>query len=336
MRITRDLLHKFAQETVRQRKRSEPDLHAAYLTGSLLGDNPLLGGTTDIDLVLVHKYQAPVQREVEAITPEISLDIFHKIKDDYEQHRQLRHDPCLGYPLTYNHILLFDTDHWLEFIQSSVTATFHRADNVLERVNTLLDNARQNWFSLVREPSESHDEWLHRYFKTLSLSANALCGLIGPPLTNRRFLMSFSERAETLGVPKTLIGFNGLLGINETDEEQLKQWIEGLEGDLGHLKESSTTPPVHLSPCRHNYYLDAIKALSETTTPSQSAWTLLRIWLDVHLSLPQPSPNIEIWNNCIETLSLTEKNVPHKIEALDAYLDSLDIMIETWANTYGL
>ncbi len=90
MRITNSMLHKFAQETVSQRVRTEPDLHAAYLTGSLLGESPLLGGTTDIDLVLVHKYQAPVEREVQALTPEVSLDIYHKTKIEYDEHRQFR------------------------------------------------------------------------------------------------------------------------------------------------------------------------------------------------------------------------------------------------------
>jgi len=77
MRITKALLHKLANDTIKQRKRSEPDLHAAYLMGSLLGDDPLLGGSTDIDLVLVHRYLAPVERETTALTPEVSLDILH-------------------------------------------------------------------------------------------------------------------------------------------------------------------------------------------------------------------------------------------------------------------
>jgi predicted nucleotidyltransferase len=66
------MLHKYAQETVRQRERTEPDLHAAYLVGSLLDAEPMLGGSTDIDVVLVHKYQALVERETQAITPEVS------------------------------------------------------------------------------------------------------------------------------------------------------------------------------------------------------------------------------------------------------------------------
>ncbi len=100
MRMTYDLLHKYARDTIKMRERSEPDLHAAYLIGSLLGDDPFLGGAADIDLVLVHRFQIPTEREMIPLTPEVSLDIRHTLKEDYEPHRKLRQDPWLGYPLT--------------------------------------------------------------------------------------------------------------------------------------------------------------------------------------------------------------------------------------------
>ncbi|MFN2302685.1 MAG: hypothetical protein ACK2TV_03045, partial [Anaerolineales bacterium] len=196
MRFTRSILHQYAQETVRQRERTEPDLHAAYLVGSLLDPEPLLGGTTDIDVILVHKYQAPVERETLAITPEVSLDLFHRTRNDYEQHRQFRRDPWMGYPLTFNHILLFDTDHWLEFIQASVSAEFHRVDNVLARVNTLSSTARASWFTLIQNTTLPHQEWLRNYLEILSLAAIAIAGLIGAPLTTRRFLVTVKVSCE--------------------------------------------------------------------------------------------------------------------------------------------
>jgi hypothetical protein len=335
MRITRDLLHKIARQTVNQRKRSEPDLHAAYLTGSLLYNEPLLGGTTDIDLVLVHKYQAPVKREIEAITPELSLDIFHNIKDDYNQHRQLRQDPRLGYPLTHNHILLFDTDHWLEFIQASVSADFHRPDNVLARVKILLSAARENWFSLTQTPPKKHLNWLHRYLETLEQAANAVSGLIGPPLTTRRFMMTFNDRLETLGVPKFLAGFQGLLGFSEVQAQNLTPWIEAFELDLVHITDKPDFP-VHLAPCRQAYYLEAIQALAENNNGHQAVWPLLQTWLDIQLTVPQPSPGVETWESCLETLSLTKKTSSEKNEALDSFLDTAEIIIETWADVYGI
>jgi len=335
MRITQDLLHKYAKETIKRRQRGEVDLHAAYLTGSLLSGSPLLGGTTDIDLILVHKFQVPAQRECQRITPEISLDIFHTLREDYEEHKQLRHDPYLGYPLTHNHILLYDHEHWLEFIQAGVSANFHRADNVLARVNGLITSARDHWLSLIQNLDKPHIEWLDQYLETLSLAANGVSGLIGPPLTKRRFLMAFSARTESLGTPKVLIGFYGLLGFTDVEKENLREWTGAFAEDLTVLSEKPDIP-VHLSPCRHPYYLDAIRALTESSSPEQAAWPLLRTWLDIRLALEESTPDTEAWENCLLTLGLTQESASQKTEALDAYLDSLEVIIEAWSDEYGL
>jgi hypothetical protein len=58
--------------------------------------------------------------------------------------------------------------------------------------------------------------------------------------------------------------------------------------------------------------------------------------LDVHLALNKPSPNAETWKDFLSSLKLSEEQVEEKSEALDAYLDSVEIVIETWENTYGL
>ncbi len=335
MRITQELLLKSARETVKQRQRSEPDLHAAYLTGSVLGDSPLLGGVTDIDLVLVHKYQIPMEREALALTGDVSLDILHKRQEDYSQHRQLRQDPWMGYPLTRNHILLFDSAHWLEFIQASVSADFHRPDNVLARVQSFLNAAREGWFSLVQTPPDTHSEWLDRYLENLALAANAIAGLLGPPLTTRRFLVTFNQRVHTLGVPNLLAGFLGLLGFSEEDRGALTRWLEGCESDFDHLLETAV-PPTHLTNCRKRYYLEGMRALIEGETPDQALWPLIRIWLDLQLAMPKPSPGLEAWQDCLTALNLTEAQSDQKTEALDAYLDTLEINLESWAEIYGL
>jgi hypothetical protein len=337
MRITQDLLNKFATETVKQHQRSEPDLHAAYLIGSLIKEDPLLGGTTDIDLVLVHKYKTPMAREVHPLTPEVSVDIFHKNQSDYEQHRQLRKDPELGYPLNHPNILLFDTDHWLEFIQSSVRAEFHRPDNVLARVNLFFDAARANWFTFMSDPPENHLAWLDRFLEVLSLAANAVCGLIGPPLTTRRFLITLKDQVETLGVPNIFVGFTSLLGFSDSPDKNLLEWVGGLNEDYSHLHQSST-PPVHLSACRQPYYVRAVKALMESKDPMPAYWPLLRIWLDIKLASETsttPTLGQAAWKDLLKSLNLVEETEEEKIEGLDAYLDTIEITIETWANTYA-
>jgi len=334
MRITKDLLHKYAIETVKQRQRSEPDLHAAYLTGSLLSENPLLGGTADIDMVFVHKYQAPIQRETVSLTPEISLDIVHKIQDDYSQHREIRKDPCLGYPLTHYNIILYDTDHWLEFIQSCATADFHRPDFVLIRVNTFLSKARELWFKLNTTSFENHLEWLDLFLDALEMAANAVSGLIGQPLTTRRFLLTFRDRLEKLGVPRLLAGFKGLMGFTDILDDKVLAWVNAFESDYDWLL-SAGTPPIHLDASRRAYYVDAIRALADSGDSDQAAWPLLRTWLDVQLSAGQPLPEKDSWVDFLTSLGLTQETSMEKTDALDAYLDQIEITIEEWTNVYG-
>jgi hypothetical protein len=335
MRITHDFLHKIARGTIKQRQRSEPDLQAAYLTGSILDDEPLLGGTTDVDLVLVHKYQVPIARETLAVTPEVSLDIIHKLRDDYVQHKQLRHDPWLGYPLTRNHILLYDTDHWLEFIQAGVSAQFHRADNVLVRVNTLSGRAREGWFELMSLPAEAHLQWLDRYLEILTLAANAVVGLNSPPLTTRRFLMDFQEQTAVLGVPRIHAGLSGLLGIREECHESLPAWQDALKAGLEVLTAQGEAP-AHLAECRHAYYLNAIQSLSESGHADDAIWPLLRIWLDVQLASQDEMASNSAWGNMIDVLGLGPDEAETKVEALDAFLDTIEIVIEAWAEEYGI
>jgi hypothetical protein len=333
MRITKGLLHKFAQETVKQRKRDEPDLYAAYLTGSLLRDEPLLGGSTDIDLVLVHKYTAPIPRETEKVTREISFDIFHTVKTDYDEYRQLRQDPWLGYPLTHYNIMLFDTDHWLEFIQATVNAEFHNVENVLARANTLLSGARNKWFTLFQAPPENHLEWLDCYLKVVESAVNAILGLISPPLTNRRFMLDLQSRAEELGANKIFYGVKGLLGLSEDTNRDYNAWIISFEQALDHLHQSDSIP-VHLAPCRRSYYVDALHALTDSGEPDQASWLLLRTWVDAQLALGNENQPATELNACLAALNLDESAVGEKTAALDTYLDNAEIILESWEETY--
>ena len=335
MRITRELLHKIARDTVKARKRSEPDILAAYLIGSVLTEEPLLGGTTDIDLVLVHKYQVPVERETVAVTREVSLDILHKRKDDFDHHRTLRQDPWLGYPLTYNHILLADTDHWLEFIQAGVTAEFHRSDNVMVRVRGMLNEAREGWFALNRTVFSTHEAWLQQYLAVLTSAANAVTGLIGPPLTTRRFLLIFTEQIETLGVPKLQAGLYGLLGIGKEVEKKLSKWTDAFQTDLSQLSETPSLP-VRLAPCRHGYYLDAIRAMGDSGEAEAALWPLLEVWLAVRQAIPHPDESLKAWNDCLQTLHLVEEHQSQKTAALDSFLDTVEQVIEDWNDLYGI
>ena len=80
MRVTKESLVRIAKETVQQRTFNNKDIVAAYLTGSLLSEDPFLGGVTDIDLVLVTAETPPLSRESVALTPDFHLDISFRAK----------------------------------------------------------------------------------------------------------------------------------------------------------------------------------------------------------------------------------------------------------------
>ena len=54
MRLTRETLIKIARDTAEQRVQISRRIICIYLVGSVLSDSPLLGGTTDIDLIIIH------------------------------------------------------------------------------------------------------------------------------------------------------------------------------------------------------------------------------------------------------------------------------------------
>ena len=95
---------------------------AAYLTGSLLGEaDPLLGGTTDIDLVLVHDGQPGLTRQIVKLTPDFHLDIRHRAKSDFKSPRELRTDPLLGWEM-YDPMLLYEREKFFQFVQAGLRA----------------------------------------------------------------------------------------------------------------------------------------------------------------------------------------------------------------------
>ncbi len=78
-------------------RRRSAILACIYLTGSLLSGSPLLGGTTDIDLVFVHTSTPAFPREeVVRLSDEVHLDIAHFSQTIFHQPRHLRVDPWVG------------------------------------------------------------------------------------------------------------------------------------------------------------------------------------------------------------------------------------------------
>lgn len=335
MRITRETLLKIARDTAVERIRVSRRLVCIYLTGSVLADEPLLGGTSDIDLVCIHDSEPLEEREVVRLTDEISLDICHYPQDRFHQPRHLRTDAWLGPFIYAKPLLLHDTAHWFEFTQASTGAQFFQPDNVLARARSLAEAARQRWMKLNFNQSDEHPRRVYSYLKILEDSTNAIASLTGAPLTERRFLQQFSQRAISLQRPELAESLANLLaGQVSVEDAAWHSWL--VDWDAAYNAVSRLPGcPVRLHPARKEYYKQAAAALW-TDTPTAAFWVLLRTWTLAAAHLPAESEYRSNWNQVCQTVGLDETGLPVRLDSLDHYLDAVEETLDSWAIHNGV
>lgn len=337
MRLTRDNLIKIASETASQRVRVSRRIVCIYLTGSVLGDVPMLGGTTDIDLVIIHDSEPLEPREVVRVTDEIHLDISHYAQEHFLHPRHLRADPWLG-PFIYRKPMVFhDTQHWFDFTQASTGAQFFQPDNILQRASTLAQVARQTWMHLALAESDPHPRRVYDFFKTLENAGNALACLTaeGEPLSERRFLLNLPQRLHSLDRPELLSGLVSLVLPDPAHIEAV--WAQWLPAWQTAYKKASTQPntPPRLNPARQLYYERGASALWEEN-PSAAYWLLFRIWTLAASHLPEASPELTGWQSACEVVGLDETHFSDRVQLLDKYMDLVEETLETWAHANGV
>ncbi len=332
MRITVDTLHKIAQDTVASRARTDHSLLAAYLQGSLLSDSPLLGNTADIDLFLVHTEEPPVARELVRLTDEVHLDISHHSHRQYAQPRSLRRHPWLG-PTVYGCKIMYDPQHFLDFTQASVRAHFYRPDNVIARCNQQAEHARQIWMELTAAPEIVGLVTARNYLRALDHAVNAIAGLSGPPLAERRYMVDFMARTEALGYPGLAAGLLGLLGGSTLDVDTLRGWLGEWQAAYTALPAENIPPGLH--PCRLLYYQRGMAALLESEHPLTCLWPLWHTWTQMVSVLPEGSLQSKPWQAAGEHLGLLGGAFANRVAALDAYLDQVEEILEDWARANG-
>jgi hypothetical protein len=333
VRITRDLLLKIARETAAERTRQDRGLLAIYLHGSLLEDEPLLGGAADIDLFIIHNDSAvPQEREIIPVTDEVHLDITHQARPIFRQARELRLHPWLGHTL-YGAKSLYDPQHFMDFVQASVRGQFYRADNVLRRVRPQAEHARQMWFGFTQQPPAPGTASVLLYLRAVVHAVNAIAGLNGPPLTDRRLLLNFPARAEAVRHPGLQAGLLGLLGGPTVDAAALKAWLPAWQEAWQALPTAGA--PVRLHPARLAYYGLAFDAMLGSDQYAAVLWPLLLTWTLAAAALPTDGPHLAAWQAVVTHLGLAGPAFPERLQALDAYLDLVEEIIETWAKENG-
>lgn len=337
MRLTRETLIKIARDTALQRAKVSRRIICIYLTGSVLSEEPLLGGTTDIDLIIIHDSEPLQQREIVRISDEVHLDISHYPQAMFQQPRHLRADPWLG-PFIYRKPMVFhETGHWFDFTQASAGAQFFQPDYILQRASKLGQAARQAWMRLEMTPGESHPARVFAFLETLENAGNALVSLTGEgnPLAERRFLLQLPHRLQELGRPDLISGLTGLLTADATQLEAVwPEWTKNWKAAFTAASTLENAPP-RLHPARQPYYERAAAALWEENTAA-AAWLLFRSWTLAAGLLPADSPALEGWHSACATLGLDAERFPKRLEALDRYLDQVEEALDNWGRDNGV
>lgn len=331
MRINRETLIKLARETVTQRTRKDRTILAVYLSGALLEEEYLLGGAGDIDLTFIHIDRVEPEREIVRLNDEVHLDIAHHAQKDYSQTRRLRLHPWLG-PTIFYCQTLYDPQHIMDFTQASVRGQFDQPENVLGRANSQAQHARQMWAGLAQKPEQSGVEPVIVYFRALEHAVNAIAVCSGAPLTERRLLMNFQNRAAAVGRPGLYNGLIGLLGGGKVDGDTLRSWLPAWNEALKALPPEKCPP--RLNPARHIYYLRAIEALLGREEPHHALWPILHTWTLAVNVLKESTA--EEWQKAFQNLGLQGEGFIEKVKALDTYLDLVEETLDDWGRANGV
>ena len=332
MRITREILFKIARDTANKRARTDRDLLSIYLHGSLLTEEPILGGTADIDLVFVHNDAVLTEREIQRLTDDVHLDIAHHARDEYRRARSLRLHPWMG-PTIFRCQILYDPQHFMDFTQASVRGQFNRPDYVLGRARTQVEHAREMWFTMDEYSEEPGLDEVRFYLRAIEHVANAVAVLNGLPLTERRFLLEFPPRAEAVGRPGLYAGLIGLLGAPKVDADLLRAWLPAWSAAYRAIPEEQILPRLH--PDRYYYYHRAFEHLIGGEKAHDVLWPLLRTWSDVVDRLPAKAGERQEWEQAFRQVDLLGPGFAQRVAALDAFLDVVEETLEEWARASG-
>jgi hypothetical protein len=329
VRITREKLLELALRETEQRA-SHGNVISGYIIGSVAKGTPLLGGTADIDLVLIHNEDPGMTREMVPLSHQVHLDIAHHTKDLYASPRDLRVHPWIG-PAICEPVFLYDPQHFFEWAQAGARGQFYRPDHTLVRAKAFLSRARQ-----ARGLLPLAGRWLKIYTRAALEAANAAVSLCHFPVAGRRLTHALRHASDELGHPAVYDGFTRLIGADHISRwdvpEMLSAWARAFDA----ASQISKAP--ELAPCRRNYYQSGFHIFVEAGHAEAIVWTLLTSWEQaIHaLTLSEAAaPHIPAWESSMEGLDLSENSADTRAHELEDYIDYIEETIDAWATQKG-
>ncbi len=91
-----------------------------------------------------------------------------------------------------------------------------------------------------------------------------------------------------------------------------------------------------MHPDRFAYYRRAYDSLLGGDSPQDVLWPLLSTWIEAISLLPQESEQAAEWREAFSTLNLLGPGYRERVSALDAYLDSVEELLDEWGQRRGI
>ncbi len=333
MRVTRDILLKLARENAAKLIEKDRSIHCVYITGSLLREDPFLGGVTDIDLVCIHDRPVKAEREIIRLNADVHVDVAHLPQTLFDHPRSLRSDAWLGGSLAEGPLVLHDLSHWFDYTRASATSQYWNSDPVLARARSFSSRSRQTWQQLSDEVIPQGIKRAQAYIDALADLANSINVLTGKPLTTRRLLYELPDRALAANFGDFTAAFINLFSTPAFTDERWAAWYEQWNQSLLALKGNKEAP-IELGPARHNYYLRAAEALA-SERPVAALWIMLRTWTLAAACLPKADPLYKEWQSFSHALELDGRNLMNRLADLDVLIDNVDTYLDRLQTSNG-
>ncbi len=331
MAINKERLIKLTESFLGKRLRTDHSIICAYLTGSMLSEDPFINGTADVDIVMVHNHSPAAVREIVPLSAEVTLDIHHLDQAYFSPSKKVRKDPWVGSSLCFDPVVLYGAGHWFEFAQASVEANFFAPEYVMYRSRLFSNEARTLLSSLGAIAANGTSAYCSAYLKIVENSCNAIACLSKMPLTDRVMMRQFKPLAETVGAADLTADLYDLM-LGQTDPSLYYEYFfNSWQYYLTYFGNSPFSNQ-KMQSSRLPYYTAAVSAYWNEHLIS-SLWIMAKTWSSVARAL-QLDGN-EYYEALCTMLEIHPRSCPQRSSQLEAFLEKVEEVQAAWGAEQG-
>jgi predicted nucleotidyltransferase len=329
MRVTRETLLKLTKDIVQKRFVSDINVTAVFLVGSLRPEDAVVEGVADLDLLVICNGDLPTDREIVKLSNDFHLDIAYEAASLYAQPRELRGDPWRGWAM-WDPCLLHQKGRFFEYTQSIIRSQFDDTLNLLKRARFFSVPAREAWYAMQLDPESATPLKL---LDAVYNAANALVILNGAPIPERRLLADFPARAQSLEQDEMIQTLFASVAAS-VNAELIGQWL--LAWEIAFQAAARSPLDARLHAARLGYYKSAITNQLESDLPTAALWPMLYTWALVSENGTFDADQTKAWGGVCAEMGLSAEALPERLQALDAFLDRLEEILEQIAVENGV